>query len=180
MIAFPRVTAAAAAALIALALTACTPTDPAPSGTPSASGTSTASETPTPSSTPTPEVPSIDASERAAIVAGVASGDPAAIGPFMAEPVTYILASSECCGPVSAADATGELLAYTGSSSGWTSPLDSAYLDQVRASPYYASYVPADVISMKASSDSLVVILGVTGDRITSVLVGHEDVLLFE
>ena len=56
---------------------------------------------------------------------------------------------------------------------------DPAYLDQVRVSPYYADYVPADVIAMKASSDDLVVIFGIEGELITSVLVGFEDILLF-
>ncbi len=173
-------TALAAALLAALALVGCSAPAPVPTSTPTASETADAGASGEPSAPPTTEPPSIDAAERAAIVAGVESGDPAAIGPFMDDPVTYILASSECCGELSAADATGELLAYTGSSSGWSAPLDEAYLDEVRKSPYYADYVPDDVISMMASSDQLVVILGVTGDRITSVLVGHAEVLLFE
>jgi hypothetical protein len=172
--------AAVLAAAILLVLTGCGSPAPAPSAPATASDTPTPSTPPTPSTTPTPAAPSIDDSERAAIVAGVEAGDPAAIGPYFADTVTYIIASSECCGPVSAADATGELISYTGSSSGWASPLDTAYLDQMRMSPYYADLVPADVISMKAASDDLVVILGVSGERITSVLVGHRDVLLFE
>ncbi len=174
----PR-TALAAALLALLALTGCVPTAPEPTATPTASETPDTAPSEEPSSTPTPETPSLDDSERAAIVGGVESGNPAAIGPYMADTVTYIIASSECCGPVSPEDATGELLAYTAGSSGWISPVDAAYLDQVRASPYYSDLVPADVIALKASSDGLVVIFGITGDRITSVLVGNEEVLLF-
>lgn len=174
----PR-TALAAAALVVLALAGCSPAEPEPTETPAASATpdAAASEEPTP--TPTPDEPVLDESERAAIVEGVETGEPAAIGPHMSDPVTYILASSECCGPVTPVDALSELLSYTAASSGWTTDVDPAYLDQVRASPYYADYVPADVIAMKATSDDLVVIFGITGDRITSVLVGWENVLLF-
>ncbi|MFT4028707.1 MAG: hypothetical protein QM675_02430 [Protaetiibacter sp.] len=173
-----RAAAAITAILLAVALAGCTPGDPAPSGSSSASESPAPTETVEPIDTPTPVPPSIDASERAAIVAGIEAGDPAAVGPWLSEPVTYILASSECCGEISAEDATGELISYTSASSGWASPVDDAYLDQVRASPYYADYVPADVLSLRAASDGLVVILGVTGDRITSMLVGHEEVLL--
>ncbi|MCS0500599.1 hypothetical protein [Protaetiibacter mangrovi] len=175
-----RLASAAAAALLLVALAGCTPGEaPTPTGTPAAS--ETPSETPTvePAEETVPPVAEIDASERAAIVAGIEAGDPAAVGPYLTDPVNYILASSECCGVISAADATGELIGYTSGSSGWSSPVDPAYLDQVRMSPYYGELVPADVIALRASSDGLVVILGVEGDRIASVLVGHEDVLLF-
>ncbi len=174
----PR-TALAAAMLVVLALAGCSPTEPEPTETPTASATPDAAETTEPSDPPTTEAPGLDESERASIAAGVERSDPAAIGPYMADPVTYILASSECCGPLTPVDALSELLSYTAASSGWSTAVDPAYLDEVRLSPYYAEYVPADVIAMKASSDDLVVIFGITEDRITSVLVGWENVLLF-
>ena len=170
---------AAAALLLLLARAGCGPAEAEPTETPTASATPDEVETETPSPTPTPEPPVLDQSERAAIVEGVETGEPAAIGPHMADPVTYILASSECCGPLTPVDALSELLSYTAGSSGWSTDVDPAYLDQVRVSPYYADYVPADVIAMKASSDDLVVIFGIEGELITSVLVGFEDILLF-
>lgn len=174
----PRITTAAAL-LALLALTGCAPAEAEPTETPTASETPQPVESEEPTPTPTPDEPELDASERASIVEGVESSEPAAIGPYMADPVTYILASSECCGPLTPIDALSELLSYTAGSSGWSTDVDPAYLDQVRASDYYADYVPADVIAIKASSDDLVVIFGVENGLITSVLVGFEDILLY-
>ncbi|PZQ91916.1 MAG: hypothetical protein DI534_02920 [Leifsonia xyli] len=169
----------ALAVVLLLALAACAPTVEAPpSAGPAASGTPSTSPTPTPSTKTTPQPEVIDESERAAIVEGIEAGNPAAVGPFLADEVTFVMAASECCGAISAADAAGGLLSYTSGSSGWTSPVDKAYLDQVRTSVYYGQYVPLDVIALRAASDGTVVVLGVDGDRIVSILVGHEDVLL--
>lgn len=179
-----RAIAALAALTLVCALAACAPTGDA--GPVAESPTSPASESPEPTPTvepaddPTPPAPGIDAAERAAIVAGIEAGDPAAVGPFFADEVDYVLASSECCAAMTAAAATSELLSYASSSSGWVSPLDPAYLETVRGNYYYGAYVPADVISMRAASDGLVVILGVAGDRIVSVLIGGDEVLTYE
>lgn len=182
-----RAIAAIAALALVCALAACAPTGDA--GPVAESPTSPASESPEPTPTvepaddptpPAPPAPGIDAAERAAIVAGIEAGDPAAVGPFFADEVDYVLASSECCAAMTAAAATSELLSYASSSSGWVSPLDPAYLETVRGNYYYGAYVPADVISMRAASDGLVVILGVAGDRIVSVLIGGDEVLTYE
>ena len=171
---------AVAASALALVLAGCAAAEPPPghsasdSATPSVEPSPT--ETPSVSATPTPAA--LTAEDRASLVEGLRTGDPAAIGPFLADPVTYILASSSCCGPVTPEGALGELLSDTSASSGWVSPIDMAYLDQLRASQYYADYVPADVVAARAD-DGLVVVYGITGAEVTSILIGDEVVLLY-
>lgn len=176
----------AAAAALALALVGCAPSSPAsdtetPAASTAGATPSAESESPDEADTPEPEEPAepeLTGTERQAIVDAVIAGDAAVLAAAMSDPVDYILASSECCGPTTPAAAFAELTGYTSGETGWTSPVDPVYVEQVRGSYFYGDLVPADVITLRSSS-GLVVILGITGDRITSVLVGGEDTLLF-
>lgn len=176
MNAIARAASAAAALAVLVALVGCAPDAPAPSDPPSSPAPSPSQSEAEPPSSPGPT--GLSDAERQAVVDAVAAGDAAAVAAAMGDPVTYILASSECCGPLPPSDAAAELVSYTSGETGWTSPADPAFVDQVRLSAYYADYVPEDVISMRASS-TLIVILGVSGTTIGSVLVGTETTLLY-
>ncbi|AYF98709.1 hypothetical protein [Protaetiibacter intestinalis] len=177
--------AAAGALALLLALSGCAgpvaPDDASSSETPTAA----ASDEPTveetddgaaeeePADEPVAEAPALDATERAAVIAALNAGRIDDIRPYLADPVNYILAASECCGLIAASEVAGAS-GYLSASS-WSSPVPDAQLDAFRAG-WYGDLIPADVVSAQAA-DGTIVIFGVADGLITSILIG--DAVVF-
>mgnify|MGYP001496409421 CR=1 FL=1 len=175
-----RAGAPLAAALLLVLLAGCFPGAPTPSTTtPSSAPTSAAptddSEDEDGDATPTPTpTPSLSASDRANIRDAVTSGNTAAIEGYLADPVQFIIMSSECCGPLMPTDAVAELNYIASATPPWDFNLPPATVAEWRTNQYYGSLFTGDDITGRAADGSIVQ-FGVSGDRIVSILVGFEE-----
>jgi hypothetical protein len=173
----PALLAIAIATVVAIA--GCTPTDPAtPSASPSDSGTTV--ESPGPS--PTPEVSESPAGLSDAdyenIAASISSGNTAALEGYLSEPVNFIIAASECCGPVTRVEAINGLDYVSGATGPWTYPIGEPTLASYRAG-FYVDYFPAGVFVMQsADADPYVVAFAIDGSTVTGVFVAGGATLL--
>ena len=171
-------TTAALSLVLLFALNGCAPesTTDATDTSPPPSVTEAPSAEPTdatePVDEPTSSAPELDDTERATVLAVLESGRLDELQPYLADPVDYILAASECCGPLHPAEvenASGALRA-----TGWE-PLPAATLEAIRLGWYYES-VPADAFAARADDDTIVV-FGIADGLITSILIGDEFTL---
>lgn len=184
--------------LVALAtlLSGCGGATPGGPGEPSATATDTATPSPSdtdadgddgadggddgdPGTTPPPagddpDDDTLSAAERATIRAAITSGDPAAIEPYLAEPVHLIYAATECCGPLSPADAIAGFDYAENAVPPWVD-VPPADLATYRAS-FYGKWFPADLLAVRAS-DGFVISLGIEGGRITSIFMTWDDII---
>lgn len=176
-----RLAAVAAALGMAGALTACDPgADPAaptPTAAPSAAP-SPAEEEPVADDAPADEGPAADRltdPQRIDLAEGFMARMPEVVLPYLADPVEFIIASSECCEPLSPETAVAEALDYTQHANNWTS-VDAAVLDNIRASVYYGRYMTDDVIAIEGD-DGTVVIFVLEGPRVRGILLGDLELL---
>lgn len=172
--------AVATAALLAGLLTACVPdpgSDPAPepTGTGAATATPTATagagETPEPT---TPPAPTLSADDRANLRDAIASGNTAAVEGYLADPVTVIIMSSECCWDIAPAEAVESLMYVTDAPGPWDWNLPASTIADWRTNQYYGDLFTGDDITGRAA-DGTVVNFGLTGDRVTTILMGFEE-----
>jgi hypothetical protein len=175
-----RTLAPVAAIALAIALTACSPSggSSTPSPTPGASESASPAPGPTPteSESPAPDDPpasGLGESDRENLRDSVTSGNTAAIEGYLSEPVNYILAASECCGLISAADAVNNLSYLDNATPPWNFDLPESTIDEWRASLYYGYLFPPDLV-VGESSDGMIVAFGIVGDEVTTVFIGYE------
>lgn len=148
------------AAIVVLALRGQGEPASTPSPTASASETPTPSPSPTPSetATPTPEPdaePPSDA-ERSHFSEALESGNTAVFDQDFADTVDVIYVATECCGPISKAEAI-QALDYVNPGSGatWNFHLDEATLASCRAG-IYGEFFPVDAIVGQSSDGATV------------------------
>lgn len=184
----PRTLAAVATALLLGGLLAAC--DPIPDGGPgTASPDTTESSTPTPSDSPTPApgpdsdaspdpnpdpAPVFGADARADLRDAITSGNTAAIEGYLADPVTLIIMSSECCGELRPAAAVAELPYVTSAPGPWNFSLPAATIAGWRTNTYYGRLFTGDEVVGRAA-DGTIVSFGIVGDRVTTILMGFEE-----
>lgn len=101
----------------------------------------------------------------------------AAIEPYLSNPVTVIQAATECCGPVTPAEAVQSLNYLSDAVSPWNFPLDPGVVSNYRDG-YYGQYIPEGSL-VGRSADGWVVSSAIEGDEITGIFMSvSEDLLL--
>lgn len=155
-------------------MTGCVPTPAPPSPAPDGS-------TPTPTAveeTPVVEEPvGLSASDIDNIVAALDTDNTAAIEGYLADPVNFILAATECCGLVTPAEAISDL-AYVGdAATPWTETPETT-VTTYRAG-FHVDYFPAGaLVFSSADADPYVISFVVTGDHITQIFISNAATLL--
>jgi hypothetical protein len=175
-----RIPRAAAIALLALALVGCTPDDPTPTSSPSDTVKPTQSVTPEPEQTTEAPVEPVglSAADYENLHDSIASGNTAALEQYLSNPVTFIIAASECCGPVTPLEAISGLDYISAAVGPWAEP-SAAQLTQYRAG-YYVDYFPEGAYVIQSSdADPYVVSFEITGDTVTGVFIGGGASLLY-
>ena len=170
---------AAAALLLAsgliLGLAGCTP-EPGPLPTIAPS-----SESPKPVETvepePEPEPEGLTADDIENIRAVLDSGNTAALEGYLADEVNFIIAASECCGPMSALDAIDNMSYISAASGPWATTPQVA-IDGYRTH-FYVDYFPDDALVFSSSDeDPYVISFLVVGDKITQIFIASDYILL--
>ena len=170
-----------AALVVAVALTGCTPAEPElPTESPSSE-----QSTPTPTQTVAapvdeeqPEPIGLDDNDYANIAESISSGNTAAIEGYLANPVNFIIAGSECCDPLSPIDAIGGLDYAAGATGPWTYPVAEATVDGYR-SGFYGGYFPEGAFVMLSSdADPYVVSFDIEGEKIVGIFIAAGESLL--
>ena len=173
-----RIPRVAAVALLALALVGCTPDDPTP--TPSETVKPTESVTPEPvETTEAPVEPvGLSAADYENLHDSIASGNTAALEQYLTNPVNFIIAASECCGPLTPLEAISGLDYISAAVGPWTEP-SAAVLAQYRAG-FYVDYFPEGAYVIQSSdADPYVVSFQITGEDVTGIFVGGGASLLY-
>lgn len=161
---------------LVLGLTGCIPTPVPPVSSPEA-----------PSATPTPsaveetaivaEPEGLGASDIENIVAALNTGNTAAIEGYLTDPVNFIIAATECCGPVTPAEAITNLAYVSGATAPWTATPETT-IDTYRAG-FYVDYFPAGaLVFASADADPYVISFVVTGSQITQIFISSGATLL--
>lgn len=173
--------AALVAAIVVGALAGCSPaTVLAPSESPSLDGP-TAEPTETiapPVDEEEPEPTGLSDDDYANIAESISSGNTAAIEGYLANPVNFIIAASECCEPLSPIDAIGGLDYAAGATGPWSYPVPEATVDGYRDG-FYADYFPDDAfVMMSSDADPFVVSFDIEGEKIVGVFISAGESLL--
>jgi hypothetical protein len=172
-----RRTAIALAAV--LVLVGCTPSpevvvdDSAPSATPS--------ESPEPeeSSAAPVEPEGLTQSDYDNIAAAVSSGNTAALEGYLARSVNFIIAASECCGPLTPLEAIGELEYLNFATGPWTYPVSAASIAEYRTH-FYGQYFPDGSFVMASSDDDpFVISFQFTGEKISGIFISAGESFLY-
>lgn len=165
--------ATVAAAAIVLGLSACDPSglpalpDPSDSATkPIKTVAPEESETPEPE----PEPEGLTAADYENLLAAIDTGNTAAIEGYLAGSVNFILAATECCGPMTPVEVIAEL-DYTNSGVDPWVVTPEATVDVYRTG-FYVDYFPVGAYVIESSeSDPMVVSFQFTGEEITGIFI---------
>ena len=166
------------AALVVLTLAGCTPDEPAPEP----SNTITPVESVTPQPEPTTEAPvepaGLSDADYENLHDSISSGNTAALEGYLSNPVNFVIAASECCGPVTPLEAISGLDYISAAIGPWTEP-SPAVLAQYRAG-FYVDYFPDGAYVIQSSdADPYVVSFAITGEQVTGVFIGGGASLLY-
>ena len=175
-----RIPRAAIAAVLLLTLGGCTPEAPEPEPTES-SAKPVETITPTPDPEETTEAPvvpvGLDASDYENLHDSIASGNTAALEGYLSNPVNFIIAASECCGPVTPLEAISGLDYLSAAVGPWAEP-SAAQLAQYRAG-FYVDYFPTGAYVIQSSdADPYVVSFQTTGEQVTGLFIAGGATLL--
>jgi hypothetical protein len=173
-----RIPRSAAAALLLLALAGCTPEAPEPA--PTQSTKPVESVTPEPVETTEAPVEPVGLSDEdyENLRASIESGNTAALEQYLTNPVNFIIAASECCGPLTPLEAISGL-DYISAAVGPWSPTPDAELAQFRAG-FYVDYFPEGAYVIQSSdADPYVVSFSITGEQVTGMFVAGGASLLY-
>lgn len=169
---------ALAAAIVVLALTACTPeavdTDDSP--------TTAESGSPTPTPVETSEAPveptGLSADDLDNLEAAVNTGNTAAIEGYLSNPNTFIIAASECCGPQTPIETIGGLDYLQSATGPWTRATDAQVASYLGG--FYVDYFPDGAFVLRSSdSDPFVISFQITGTQVTGIFISAGESLLF-
>lgn len=167
--------AALAATVLVLMLSACWP-----GGTPSADPSDTPTtpvETVVPEETETPEPEGLDEDDYANILAAIETGNTAAIESYLSNPVNFIIAASECCGPVTPVEAIANLDYAEGGADPWTVTPEGTV--DVYRTGFYVDYFPEGAFVVEsADADPMVISFTIAGDEITGIFISAGASLL--
>ena len=172
-----RIPRSAAAALLVLALAGCTPD--APASETSGSPKPEISVVPTPEETTAAPVEpeGLGADDYANLRAAIETGNTAALEQYLANPVNFIIAASECCGPVTPIEAISGLDYISAAVDPWSEP-SAAVIAQYRAG-FYVDYFPDGAYVLQSSdSDPYVVSFQITGEQVTGIFIAGGATLL--
>ncbi len=166
----------AAAALLVLVLAGCTPTSPDATPTPSDKPVETVTPQPEETTAP-PEPEGLTAADYENLKAVVETGNTAALEQYLANPVNFIIAASECCGPVTPIEAISGLDYISAAIDPWSEP-SAAVIAQYRAG-FYVDYFPDGAYVLQSSdSDPYVVSFQITGEQVTGIFIAGGATLL--
>ncbi len=174
-----RIPRSVAAALIVLCLAGCTP------GTPAAPPTDD-SVTPVESVTPEPEETTAAPAEPTGLTgddydnieAAISSGNTAALEGYLANPNTFIIAASECCGPQTPIETIAGLDYLLSATGPWARATDSLIADY--RTGFYADYFPDGAfVLLSSDTDPFVVSVQTTDDKITGIFISSGETLLY-
>ena len=161
---------------LVLGLTGCIPA-PVPSEPSPDASSATASPTAVEETPIVVEPEGLGASDIDNIVAALNTGNTAAIEGYLANPVNFILAATECCGPVTPAEAITNL-AYVGDATAPWTATPEATIDTYRAG-FYVDYFPAGaLVFASADADPYVISFVVTSGQITQIFISSGATLL--
>ena len=172
-----RIPRVAAVALLALALVGCTPDDP----TATPSGTATPAVTVTPQPEETTEAPvepvGLSADDYDNLKASIESGNTAALEGYLSSPVNFIIAASECCGPLTPLEAISGLDYLSGATGPWAIATESLVAEYRTGS--YGEYFPEGAFGLLSNdTDPYVVSFSTEGKQVTGLFIaGGESVL---
>ena len=173
-----RIPRVAVVALLALALAGCTPDEPAPGS--SETGKPVESVTPEPEETSAAPVEpeGLSDADYANLHDSIASGNTAALEQYLTNPLTFIIAASECCGAVTPIEAISGLDYLSGATAPW-SETSAAVLEQYRAG-FYVDYFPEGAYVIESSdADPYVVSFTITGEKVTGIFIAGGASLLY-
>lgn len=169
----------ATAALATALLTGCDPGSdvPAPSdpATPAASSTPETTDPIEPEPSEAPD-PALGAADRENLADAIRSGNTAAVEGYFSDPVRVIIMASECCFDISPAEAVNQLSYVTGAAAPWDFDLPATTLDTWRTGWYSEQFTGDEVAGLAA--DGTLIVFGITGDRVTHVLMGFEEIVM--
>ena len=170
----PRI---AVVAFVALALVGCSPDDP----TPTPSETVTPSESITPEPTVTTEAPAepvgLSADDYDNLKASIESGNTAALEGYLSSPVNFIIAASECCGPLTPLEAISGLDYLSGATGPWAIASESL-VAEYRAGSYGEYFPEGALVLLSNDTDPYVVSFSTEGKQVTGLFIaGGESVL---
>jgi predicted small lipoprotein YifL len=172
-----RIPRVAVIALLVLTLAGCTPDAPAP--LPSDTVTPVESVTPQPEETSAAqeEPAGLSGDDYDNIEASISSGNTAALEGYLANPNTFIIAASECCGPqtpLQTISGLDYLLNATGPWSRATETLVAEY-----RTGYYVDYFPEGAfVLLSSDTDPFVVSVQTEGDQIVGIFIAGGESLL--
>ena len=168
------------AALLVLALAGCTPDAP-PSYDTDDSVTPVESVTPDPEeTTAAPADPTgLSDDDYANIAESISSGNTAALEGYLSGSVNFIIAASECCGPVTPIEAISNLDYLASATGPWSYPVPEMVVDGYREG-FYVDYFPADAFVMASSGeDPFIVSFDIDGDHIVGIFISAGESLLY-
>lgn len=112
------------------------------------------------------------------IQAAVESGNYAALVSYMANPVTLILAASECCGSTTPDKAADDMSYADNGTAPWDWNVPAATIDSYRAG-FYVDHFPEGVLVGKAANDFVIAFSFNDAGKITNIFMAiNEDILL--
>jgi hypothetical protein len=173
-----RIPRAAVAVLIVLALAGCTPE---PAEVPEPTETITPTETVTPEPEETTAAPvepaGLSPADYANLHDSIASGNTAALEGYLTNPVVFIIAASECCGPVTPLEAISGLDYLSAAIGPWAEP-SAAQLTQYRAGYYTDYFAEGAYVIQSSDADPYVVAFEITGQDVTGMFIAGGASLL--
>lgn len=168
-----------AAALI-LGLSACDPAVPTDTGSSSEPSKPVETVAPEESETPEPEpeAEGLTPADYENIADAVNSGNTAALEGYLTNPVTFIIAASECCGPVTPVEAITNMDYLNSATRPFSWPTPEATVDVYRTG-FYVDYFPEGAFVLEsADSDPFVVSFTIVGEQITGIFISAGASLL--
>ena len=173
-----RIPRAAAVAVLALTLVGCTPEQPAPGPSETVTPVETTTPAPSESADAPVEPAALTGDDYDNIEAAITSGNTAALEGYLANPNTFIIAASECCGPqtpIETISGLDYLLSATGPWARATETLIAEY-----RTGFYADYFPdGALVLLSSDTDPFVVSVQTDDEKITGIFIAAGESLLY-
>lgn len=173
-----RISRVAAIALLALTLAGCTPDEPAPESSETVKPVESVTPEPEETTAAPIEPEGLSEADYENLHDSIASGNTAALEQYLTNPVNFIIAASECCGPVTPIEAISYLDYVSGAIGPWTET-SAAVLAQYRAGFYVDSFPEGAYVIQSSDADPYVVSFQITGEQVTGIFIGGGASLLY-
>ena len=173
-----RVPRVALAALVVLALVGCTPDAPAPGRIETVEPVESVTPEPEETTAAPVEPEGLTGDDYDNIEASISSGNTAALEGYLANPNTFIIAASECCGPQTPIETISGLDYLLTATGPWARATDSLIADY--RTGFYADYFPEGAfVLLSSDEDPFVVSVQTEGDEIIGIFISAGESLLY-